>query len=142
MNKKNTQTPISTAPLPPRSRYLRKRRFEMLAQWYGKERAANEIASHTVQPQNIGVLLDDILGKIRRPENGNLIKLRSNWRTFAGNSFARFSQPDSLRDGVLTLKVRHSALLLELQPSLDLLRENINREIGQEICREIRLTVG
>ena len=142
MKDSTPQVPISTDHLPPKSRYLRKRRFGLLAQWYGEERAAREIALHTAQPESIGTLLNDILGKIRRPENGTLIKLRSNWGKFSGSSFARFTQPESLQNGVLTLKVRHSALLLELQPSLDLLRENINRELGETLCKEIRLTVG
>ena len=142
MKEKISPAEISTSPLPPKSRYLRKRRFEMLAQWYGQERAEREITAHTAEPQSIGVLLDNILVKIRRPENGVLIKLKSRWNAFAGGSFARFTTPETLRNGVLTLKVRHSALLMELQPSLDLLRDNINRELGETVCREIKLTVG
>ena len=75
MKEKISPAEISTSPLPPKSRYLRKRRFDMLAQWYGQERAEREITAHTAEPQSIGVLLDNILVKIRRPENGVLIKV-------------------------------------------------------------------
>ena len=92
--------------------------MEMLSLWYGRERASVEITDHTHQPCRIGVLVDDVLAGIRRPENGVLVTLRANWNKLVGGGFARFTEPVSLRDGVLTLKVRHSALLMELQPSL------------------------
>ena len=129
-------------PIPPRRADLRRRRFGLLAAWYGRERAEWEIAAHTAQPRSIGELVDVELAKIRRPEQGQLIKLRTVWPQIVGGNFARFTEPSALRDGMLTIKVRHSALLMELQESKDLLRQRVNAQLGGEICSSVRLTVG
>lgn len=131
-----------SARIPPRRADLRRRRFGLLASWYGQERAELEIAAHTAQPRRIGDLIDVELARIRRPEQGQLIKLRTVWPQIVGGNFARFTEPSVLRDGVLTIKVRHSALLMELQESRDLLRQRVNTQLGGEVCSSVRLTVG
>ncbi len=130
-------------PLPPgeRGRSRRRRRYQMLEMWYGRERAENEIAAHTCQAQKFEAVLDNILAKMKRPETGTVIQLHNQWDKVVGSMFARFTEPESLRDGVLTLKVRHSALLVELKPSCDLIRRRVNEISGKEVCREIRLQV-
>lgn len=130
-------------PIPPGKRGLsrRHRRYKLLEMWYGTERADNEIAAHTCQVQDFNVLLDNVLGKMNRPETGMVIQLHNQWEKVVGSMFARFTEPESLHDGVLTLKVRHSALLAELKPSSDLIRRRVNEISGREICREIRLRV-
>ena len=132
-----------SASLPPgkRGRAARKRRYLMLAQWYGESAAEYEIAAHTCQPRRIDSLLCDILEKINRPENGVLIRLRSEWESIIGSTFARFCEPVTFRNNVPTLKVRHSALLVELKPSCDLIRDKVNLVIGKNICSEIRLCI-
>lgn len=128
-------------PISLRRKALRRQRYQLLEQWYGRERAVNEIAAHTAQPKKIDSLIEDVLGKIRRPENGIIIRLRSQWNNVVGSMFARFTEPENLKDGVLTLKVRHSAMLVELKPSCDLIRNKINQISGREVCREVRLRV-
>lgn len=119
----------------------RRRRYSDLASWYGSERAAVEISAHTCQPKKIDVALDDILSRIKRPENGVLITLKGQWSSIVGAMFAKFCEPEVLRDGVLTLKVRHSALVAELKPSCDLIIKRVNSIIGSDTCKEIRLRV-
>lgn len=120
----------------------RRRRFDLLASWYGPERAEREMSAHTMQPRSIGSLVESVLVGVRRPENGLLIGIRSRWPEIMGGQFARFTEPVALRNGVMTLKVRHSALLQELRESLDLIRERVNARMGREVCSAIRLTVG
>lgn len=131
------------SPLPPGRPGLgkRRRRYSDLAAWYGAERAVVEISAHTCQPEKIDVALDNILSRIRRPENGVLITLRGQWSSIVGTMFAKFCEPELLREGVLTLKVRHSALLAELRPSCDLIIKRVNSVIGEDTCKEIRLRV-
>lgn len=131
----------NSSPLPPRKFSKRRERYTMLAQWYGHERAAVEISSHTCQPRKIDTLLDDILVKIRRPENGVLLTLRSKWGDIVGSMFAKFTEAESLKDGVLTLKVRHSALLVELNPSCDLIVKKVNEVMGEDTCTAVKLRV-
>ncbi|MBE6388609.1 MAG: DUF721 domain-containing protein [Lentisphaerae bacterium] len=132
-----------SASFPPGKRGVRarKRRYRMLAEWYGEEAAEYEIAAHTCQPRKIDDLLCNILEKIKRPENGILVRLRSEWESVIGSTFARFCEPVSLRDNILTLKVRHSILLVELKPSCDIIRDKVNQVIGKDVCTEIRLCV-
>lgn len=133
------ELPDITSPIPPRSWGKRFRRYQDLAAWYGKERAEVEISAHTAQPVCISALLDNVLSAVKRPENGVLITLRGKWSAIVGSMFARFCEPESLKDGVLTLKVRHSALLVELKPSCDLIVKQVNKVAGDGTCREIRL---
>ncbi|MBR2344414.1 MAG: DUF721 domain-containing protein [Lentisphaeria bacterium] len=142
MKKFSPEPGFSTDPLPARQYALRRRRMELLTLWYGRERAAAEISCHTRQPQEISVLINDVLSNIKRPENGILIKLRADWGKLIGSGFSRYTEPVALKNGVLTLKVKHSALLMELQPSLDLIQDRINRELGENTCQDIKLTVG
>ena len=120
----------------------RRRRFDLLASWYGAERAEREMAAHTIQPRSIGPLVESVLAGVRRPENGLLIRIRSRWPEIMGDQFARFTEPVALRNGVMTLKVRHSALLQELRESPDLIRARVNARMGADICSSIRFTVG
>ena len=136
-----SKTPDITAPLPPRLTGKRRVRYSMLANWYGSERADVEISAHTCQPKIIGTLLDEEFTRIRRPENGVLLKLRGEWGKVVGSMFAKFTEAESLKDGILTLKVRHSALLVELKPSCDLIAKRVNEVAGENTCKEVRLRV-
>ncbi len=135
----NTQDNCAQIPPGKRGKTLRRRRYQMLEMWYGKERAQLEIAAHTCQVRPVNDLLDEVLGKIRHKENGVIINLKGQWEKIVGNMFARFTEPEMLKEGVLTLKVKHSALLVELRPSCDLIRQRVNSICGEEVCKEIRL---
>ena len=58
------------------------------------------------------------------------------WRKIAGTQLASFTHPAGFQDGVLILEVRHSALIAELTPSLDLIRDRINGVYGSGFCAE------
>ena len=125
--------------LPLRRPGVRRNRYKMLEMWYGRDRAMTENSAHTAQPTPIDELLDGVLERIKRPENGTLIRLRSEWGKIVGAMLERFCEAESLRDGVLVLKVRHSALLVELRPSCDLICRKVNSVLGAEVCKEVRL---
>lgn len=133
----------SSYTIPPgrRGEPLRRRRAALLGLWYGEDRSAVEIAAHTCQATRVDEILDGVMEKLRRPEEGSLLRLRSDWASVVGGSFARFCEPVSFREGVLTLRVRHSALLVELKPSADLILHRVNAILGQELCCEVRFTI-
>ena len=135
------KVPDICTPIPPRRYGSRRNRYEMLEQWYGTDRAKVEISAHTCQPKKLDILLDEVLTGINRPENGLLIRIKTQWAKIIGPNFSRFCEPESLREEILTLKVRHSALLMELKPSCDIICRKINRELGENVCKEIRLAV-
>ncbi len=111
----------------------------LLGDWYGKERGAVELSRHTDQPTPLGELVEQISATLIPPETGLFNQLQSRWSELGGKIFARFTEPLSLRDGVLHLGVRHSALIQELAPSLGALRAHLNSALKKDFCREIRL---
>ncbi len=115
-------------------------RYLLLKNWYGKERAKVEMAAHSPQPVSVGEVVDELCGELAAPEAGYYIELETHWKEkIAAGPAATLAHPAGLDRGVLSLEVRHSALIRELAPSLDLLKKRINAYFGQEVCREIRL---
>ncbi|MCQ2378127.1 MAG: DUF721 domain-containing protein [Victivallaceae bacterium] len=123
---------------------LKKRRgiYSLLRAWYGAERADSEIAAHTERVRPLGDILQEVSGDILNADAADFTKLEAVWDAIAGKTVARLARPLECREKVVTLGVRHSALVTELRPSLDLLKERINQELGENFCRDIRLTVG
>ena len=67
------------------------------------------------------------------------ITLESRWREIVGEQLAVYAKPARLRDGVLSLEVRHSSLIRELAPSLDLIQKRIDELLGPGVCSSIKL---
>lgn len=126
-----------------RSYKKRRERFELLASWYGTEAAATEIAAHTDQPSNNGLVreVDKLLREVQTPENCCLFELISQWRKLSGPAFSKFTQPVRIAQGVLELEVRHSGLIPELTPSLDLLLEHVHQNPEFALISSIRLVI-
>lgn len=119
-------------------------RAALLSDWYGEEFAATEMSdsAHSSQPVQLGTVLEGLLGEFENPDTGKFLKIESSWRKIAGTQLASFTHPAGFQDGVLILEVRHSALIAELTPSLDLIRDRINEVYGSGFCAEVRLTIG
>lgn len=123
-----------------RLRKLRKERLSLLSDWYGSDFAATEIAGHISQPHTLRTGVRAVMAKLETPEARALRALRMRWPEVAGAWISRVTVPAEWRDGVLVLEVRHSALLRELKPSLELLREAIVRSSDCP-CAEVRLAI-
>ncbi len=117
----------------------RRKHFGLLKEWYGEERASMEIIAHSGKPIPFDEVLENVCRQFRSPEVTAFITLDSNWEKIAGAAFARFTRPSGIRDGILYLEVRHSGLIRELTPSLDLLLTQVAAAIGDNLCQEIRL---
>lgn len=129
-------------PVGRRGNFKRRERFNLLAAWYGNERAALEIASHTCQPTAIKELVNDVMLEPGKRNNSNVIAgLQSQWKQLVGGCFSAYTAPKSLRDGVLVIEVRHSALIAELAPSKDLFIKAVNK-LSDNLCKEVVFTVG
>ena len=123
-----------------RLRQLRRSRLSLLSDWYGEDYAATEIAAHISQPHSLQNGIRAVMAQLETPEIRALRSLREKWPEVAGAWISRMTFPGEWRDGVLILEVRHSALLRELKPSLELLREEVTRRFDCP-CREIRLFI-
>ena len=131
---------MSVAPENRRLRKLRKERLALLNDWYGGDFASTEIAAHISQPHSLKDGVRAVMANLETPEARALRVLRDMWPEVAGEWISRVTLPGELRDGVLVLEVRHSALLRELKPSLELLLEAVNRR-SEYHCSEIKLAV-
>ena len=113
----------------------RKKIFSLLSDWYGDERAENEISCHTCKAESMQDILGRVSSEIISADSGVFTEISAKWQELAGNVIGKYSQPVSFQDKELTLGVRHSALLTELLPSLELLKQRINTQIpGAEIA--------
>lgn len=113
----------------------------MLSDWYGGDFAATEIAAHVSTPHPLGDGIRSVMSQLETPEARALRTLREQWPEVAGAWISRMTLPAEWKDGVLVLEVRHSALLRELKPSLELLREAASRHSTECPCNEVRLVI-
>ncbi len=125
-----------------RERKKRNRRFRILEDWYGTDYASTEMAAHTSQPEAVSDVMGRLLTHINTPENSLFLQLSSRWPEIAGAQLARLTTPQKLEEGILFLEVRHSALLRELAPSLDLILKKIRSCFPEnDLCREAKLVI-
>ena len=126
----------------PKERYdelaERKKRFGMLSDWYGEEYARTEISAHTKTPHLISLDVEQIFQEIKINETNYYVDLAANWKQIAG-AISGLATPCGMKDGVLYLSVRHSALVRELNSVSELLIRQINKRYSAEFCREIKL---
>jgi predicted nucleic acid-binding Zn ribbon protein len=93
-------------------------------------------------PQHIGSILEQLF---RNPEwkdklQASLPLLR--WQEIVGDKIARQSQPESLRDGVLEVRVANSAWLHHLRFLEEDLRHKLNKELPSLEIKELRFRQG
>ena len=124
-----------------RMRRKHRERFGLLREWYGDDFAAVEVTGHVSQPVTLQRSIEALMATVESPEARALRQLRERWSEIAGKDFARFAVPASWANGILTLEVRHSALLRELAPALDLIRDAVRRNLPEVACNEVTLTI-
>lgn len=93
-------------------------------------------------PEHIGSILEQLF---RNPEwkdklQASLPLLR--WQEIVGDKIARQSQPESLRDGVLEVRVANSAWLHHLRFLERDLRQKLNKELPTLEIKELRFRQG
>ena len=118
-----------------------KQRFALLRDWYGEDIACSEIAAHMPQPMQLSEAVCGELEKLNSPEVLNFVTLSGNWQDICGAALAKMTTPLRLQDGVLELEVRHTALILELKPTMKMLQKRLDQWFGTPICSEIKLVI-
>ncbi|MBQ7396993.1 MAG: DUF721 domain-containing protein [Lentisphaeria bacterium] len=121
--------------------FERRKRFGLLSDWYGEDFARTEIAAHTSKVHSIGADIDELLGEVVNKENQAYVDLAANWKT-VGGAMAQLATPGGLRDGVLYLEVRHSALLRELHNISEIILPKLAERYGDGVFKEIKLVCG
>lgn len=87
-------------------------------------------------------VLNDILKDLRLTEGIEESRLRGAWTEVAGEFVGRQTEPVSLRQGKLTLKVIQPSMRFHLeQTKKDLLRR-LQQKLGGNTIREVQLILG
>jgi hypothetical protein len=93
-------------------------------------------------PEHIGSILEQLFSKPEWKDKlqASLPLLR--WQEIVGDKIARQSQPESLRDGVLEVRVANSAWLHHLRFLERDLRQKLNKELPTLEIKELRFRQG
>ena len=116
----------------------RRKNFRILEDWYGTEYARTEITAHSPAASLLSESIDDFIKTIDVAEYKCYIELVANWRIIGG-ALANLASPAGLKDGVLLLSVRHSALIRELQGISELLLPKLHDKFGSDLIKGIKL---
>jgi len=120
--------------------YRQRRKLQSLLRgWYGRERAAIEMTAYTAQTVNVADVMRELCEKLIDADVAVFITLETRWKEIIPGKLAACASPVRFSDKVLYLEVRHSALVRELTPSLDLFLERIAKAVGKGKVQEIRL---
>lgn len=85
-----------------------------MADWYGEERAAGEIAAHRSSARPVAEILDEALRDIGLADAQLLDQLLGLWPSLVGADVARRTRPMAFRHRVLTVEVASAAWLYVL----------------------------
>jgi predicted nucleic acid-binding Zn ribbon protein len=117
--------------------------YEVLCDWYGKERADQEIVAYCPQPVSVADTARKILQGVLSDEALQVLKLREKWELISGRQIAAVSSPLNVRKQVLYVEVFHSTWLRELNgPVKKQLLMKIKKIIGDDFCDEIKFVPG
>ncbi len=87
-------------------------------------------------------LLGGILKNLRLTEGIEESRLRSAWLEVAGEFVARQTEPVSLYQGVLTLRVLQPSMRFHLEQTRTQLLRRLKQQLGSRKVRDVRLVVG
>lgn len=117
--------------------------YEVLCDWYGKNRADMEIVAYCPRPVSVGDTAEKILSRILSEEILQIMKLREKWELISGRQIASVSSPLNIKNKVAYVEVFHSAWLRELNgPVKKQLIMKIKKIIGDEVCDDIKFVPG
>lgn len=90
--------------------------------------------------QPVKDIIAEIFDKLRISQRLDEIKLRNAWDKCMGFVITSRTQVISFRDGVLIVKTGSAPLSEELHYAKEKIVQMLNKEIGDEIVKEIRVT--
>jgi len=88
-----------------------------------------------------GEFLDKLLEEVGASGSIEEKQLHDAWEKVAGDFIAKNSKPESLRKGVLVLRVVQPALRFQLEQMKGRLLQNFKRELGEGVIKTIVLKV-
>ncbi len=86
--------------------------------------------------------LTDLLKVIGLSEGIEEERLKEVWDRVAGEFVARHTVPESIRDGILILRVLQPTMKFHLQQMSGKLLENLRRELGTDSIKQVIFKIG
>ena len=86
--------------------------------------------------------LDALLKSIGVAEGIDEQRLKDVWSSIAGEFVSQHTVPESIRGGVLVLRVLQPAMKFHLQQMSGKLLENLHRELGKSTVKQIVFKIG
>ena len=115
-----------------------KARARILIEWLGGLNPPNP-TRNIHQP---GEYLDQLLKSVGVSEGVNEQRLKEVWNKVAGDFVAQHTVPESIRGGVLVLRVVQPAMKFHLQQMSGKLLENLHRELGKGVVKQVVFKIG
>ena len=109
--------------------------------WYGSDVTGKVLADR----DRVTTTLADALGRVSEeifsPDLEKFTRIQAVWKDVSGPVIGKLTTPLRVDQGILYLGVRHSMLLRELPPALDLVKKNLADKLGSDVCCDIKLEV-
>ena len=113
-------------------------RARILAEWLGGIDPPNP-ARNIHRP---GEYLEELLKSVGVSEGVDEMRLKEVWGEVAGEFVAQHTVPESIRNGVLVLRVLQPAMKFHLQQMSAKLLENLHRELGKKTVKKVVFKIG
>ena len=120
---------------PPRASRIRE---EILRDWRGAEEPADLSAGIHLAQKFVAAIL-----RAAGAEDGlHEDQVRATWKELAGDFIARHTEPISVKDGNLVLRVTQPALRFQLEQMKPLLLTRIRTQLGEGRIKSIKFQLG
>jgi len=113
-------------------------RNQLLTEWRG----GIDPPSPTRNIHQPGEFLSELLKGVGLSEGINADKLKESWSVVAGDFVSKHTVPESIRGGVLVLRVLQPAMKFHLQQMSGKLLENMRQELGDGVVKQIKFVIG
>jgi hypothetical protein len=113
-------------------------REEILCEWRGCEESLDLNAGI----HNAGLFIAAILRSAGVQDGLHEDQVRATWKDLAGDFIARHSEPVSVKNGHLVLRVTQPAMRFHLEQMKPLLLARIQNQLGQDRIQSVKFTLG
>ncbi len=123
---------------PSASKQQRKARARILIEWLGGLNPPDP-ARNIHQPSEF---VDGLLKSIGVSDGVDEAHLKEVWASVAGQFVAQHTVPESIREGVLVLRVLQPTMKFHLQQMNGKLLENLHCELGKDTVKKVVFKIG
>ena len=113
-------------------------RRDVLREWRG----CDEVGDLRDRVNSAADLVDSVLGSLGIRDGLQEDEVRSAWKELAGEFIARHSEPLSVKQGHLVLRVTQPAMRFHLEQMKPMLLGRIRKQLGEGRVRSVRFTLG